>query len=78
MKRLTVWMAALALLVLLTACGGESGSGSGGNWLRLLGLKNADAGDAASASPDLKNFFTHIDLFPLWAYYKSVTQVTFL
>ena len=23
MKRLTVWMAALALLVLLTACGGE-------------------------------------------------------
>ena len=44
MKRLTVWMAALALLVLLTACGGESGSDSGGNGMSY------DAGDAGNSS----------------------------
>lgn len=49
MKRLTVWMAALALLVLLTACGGESGSDSGGNG---MSYDTGDAGNSSSAAQE--------------------------
>ena len=49
MKRLTVCMAALALLVLLTACGGESGSGSGGNG---MSYDTGDAGNSSSAAQE--------------------------